>query len=74
MGVLLSTGILDEIRIALHLYDPAEGLEEILRDEPDIVFLDIEMGGLNGVAITSQLPPDSCFRWGDNMPVTSSMR
>lgn len=41
--------------------DPEEGLEAIRREIPDIVFLDIEMEDLNGIAIASQLPENTCF-------------
>ena len=41
--------------------NPTIGLEEIRRSRPDIVFLDIEMDGINGIAIASQLPEDTCF-------------
>lgn len=41
--------------------NPAEGLEAVLSTRPDIVFLDIEMDGLSGLAIASQLPEETCF-------------
>lgn len=41
--------------------DPAMGLEAIHKYRPDIVFLDIEMEGLTGIAIASQLPENTCF-------------
>ena len=41
--------------------NPAEGLEAVLETKPDIVFLDIEMDGLSGLAIASQLPEETCF-------------
>lgn len=41
--------------------DPAKGLEVIRRDRPAIVFLDIEMENVSGLAIASQLPPETCF-------------
>lgn len=41
--------------------DPTAALETIKREKPDIVFLDIEMDGINGLAIASQLPDDTCF-------------
>lgn len=41
--------------------DPAMGLEAIHKYSPDIVFLDIEMEGLTGIAIASQLPENTCF-------------
>lgn len=41
--------------------DPTAALETIKREKPDIVFLDIEMDGINGLAIASQLPEDTCF-------------
>lgn len=37
------------------------GLEAIHKYRPDIVFLDIEMEGLTGIAIASQLPENTCF-------------
>lgn len=36
---------------------PAKGLDDIRRERPDIVFLDIEMDGINGISIAAQLPP-----------------
>ena len=33
--------------------DPKEGLECILNDQPDIVFLDIEMDAMDGITIAS---------------------
>lgn len=36
--------------------NPEAGLEAIRLNKPDIVFLDIEMDGMNGLAIASQLP------------------
>lgn len=48
--------------IALQWFsDPEEGLEYIRRNKPDIVFLDIEMDGINGITIAAQLPEDTCF-------------
>lgn len=41
--------------------NPTDGLEEIRRSRPDVVFLDIEMDGINGISIASQLPEDTCF-------------
>lgn len=41
--------------------DPARGLEFILQTKPDVVFLDIEMDGINGLAIASRLPENTCF-------------
>lgn len=41
--------------------NPAEGLEEINRNKPDIVFLDIEMEDINGLHIASRLPEGTCF-------------
>lgn len=41
--------------------DPHEGLEAIRAYKPDIVFLDIEMDGISGLSIASQLPEDTCF-------------
>ena len=36
--------------------DPRIGLEEIIRTKPDLVFLDIEMNGLNGLDVAQALP------------------
>lgn len=41
--------------------DPVAGLESIRHDRPDIVFLDIEMDGINGISIATRLPEDTCF-------------
>lgn len=41
--------------------DPTEGLNAVKRDTPDIVFLDIEMDGVNGLQIATQLPENTCF-------------
>lgn len=41
--------------------DPAEGLKCIRLSKPDIVFLDIEMDGINGIEIAAQLPEGTCF-------------
>lgn len=36
--------------------DPVEGLQKVKDMHPDLVFLDIEMGGFNGIDIARQLP------------------
>ena len=36
--------------------DPITGLEKVKSSKPDIVFLDIEMGGINGIDIARELP------------------
>lgn len=41
--------------------EPRIGLEEIKREKPDIVFLDIEMNGLNGLEIAKKLPQKCCL-------------
>lgn len=41
--------------------DPVKGLDDIRRKRSDIVFLDIEMDGINGISIAAKLPPDTCF-------------
>lgn len=41
--------------------DPSEGLDNIQRNRPDIVFLDIEMDGINGLEIASRIPEGTCF-------------
>lgn len=41
--------------------NPMSGLEWINEHRPDIVFLDIEMEGINGISIASQLPDNTCF-------------
>lgn len=42
-------------------YNPEEGLDVVQRYKPDIVFLDIEMDGINGLEIASRLPESTCF-------------
>ena len=41
--------------------NPEEGLARIRTEHPDIVFLDIEMENITGLAIAAQLPPGTCF-------------
>lgn len=41
--------------------DPVEGLDAIRQHHPALVFLDIEMEGINGLTIATQLPDDTCF-------------
>ena len=41
--------------------NPTLGLEAILRNRPDIVFLDIEMEEASGLDIAQRLPHDTCF-------------
>lgn len=41
--------------------DPQEGLEIIRQFHPNIVFLDIEMEGTNGLDLAAQLPKECCF-------------
>lgn len=41
--------------------NPIAGLDAIRQSLPDIVFLDIEMEGINGLDIASQLPKGTCF-------------
>lgn len=38
--------------------EPRIGLEEIMRIKPDLVFLDIEMNGLNGLDVAKALPEE----------------
>lgn len=37
--------------------NPVRGMEQVKRSRPDILFLDIEMGDLNGVELARELPP-----------------
>lgn len=41
--------------------DPVEGMEYINGNKTDIVFLDIEMGEVNGLSVAAKLPEDTCF-------------
>ncbi len=41
--------------------DSEAGLEAVLQGGTDIVFLDIEMDGINGLQIASRLPENTCF-------------
>lgn len=36
--------------------DPIEGMEKVKESRPDILFLDIEMGGINGIDIAREIP------------------
>ncbi len=41
--------------------NPSEGLEHIISSRPDLVFLDIEMGEIDGLYIAGRLPEGTCF-------------
>lgn len=41
--------------------DPRLGLEAVLKNKPDIVFLDIEMNDINGLSIAKEIGPDVAF-------------
>ncbi len=41
--------------------EPRVGLEEIRRNKPDLIFLDIEMNSINGLDIAHALPKECCF-------------
>lgn len=41
--------------------EPHVGLEAIRREQPDLVFLDIRMNGMNGLEIARVLPPGCCL-------------
>lgn len=41
--------------------NPVEGLDYVRQNKPDIVFLDIEMDGINGLEIAARLPENTCF-------------
>ncbi|MDE5918115.1 MAG: LytTR family DNA-binding domain-containing protein [Duncaniella sp.] len=41
--------------------NPHAGLDVVNSSRPDIVFLDIEMDGINGLTIASKLPENTCF-------------
>lgn len=36
--------------------DPVKGLQQVKDTRPDLVFLDIEMGGINGIEVARELP------------------
>lgn len=41
--------------------DPVEGLSAVKRERPDLVFLDVEMNGLSGIDVASELPERTNF-------------
>lgn len=48
--------------LELHTYsEPRIGLEAIMREKPDIIFLDIEMNSITGLEIAQKLPQQSVF-------------
>lgn len=40
-------------------YDPIVGIEQVRLNHPDLLFLDIEMGGVSGVELARTLPKDT---------------
>ena len=51
---------LGNIDIAVYS-DPRLGLEAVLKNKPDIVFLDIEMNDINGLSIAKEIGSDVAF-------------
>ncbi|MBT8263859.1 MAG: response regulator transcription factor [Eudoraea sp.] len=51
----LLLGNFPEIEISGQFHEPQESIDFILRDEPDIVFLDIEMAGKTGLDIAIEI-------------------
>lgn len=51
-------GEFEELDIALVAENGLEAYEAILKEEPDIVFLDIEMPGMSGLEVVEQLPDE----------------
>lgn len=48
--------------ISLSTYsEPNIGMEKIKAEKPDLVFLDIEMNGVNGLDIAEELPKECCL-------------
>ncbi len=46
-----------ELRVVASLTDPAEGLEALIRGPlPDLLFLDVQMHGINGLELLRRLP------------------
>ena len=41
--------------------DPSRGLQAVMRDRPQVVFLDIDMGSQSGLEIAARLPQGTCF-------------
>ena len=53
-------GRLGNIDVAVYS-DPRLGLEAVLKNKPDIVFLDIEMNDINGLRIAKEIGSDVAF-------------
>lgn len=47
----------EHFEVVVRATDPLQGLEEVRAQTPDLVVLDIEMPGLDGIALASALPP-----------------
>ncbi len=47
-----------DVEIAGECGDGLSAVESILRESPDVVFLDVQMPGLDGFGVLAQLPPD----------------
>lgn len=49
---------MDDIRIAAECAGGAEAMEVLLRERIDVMFLDIQMPGIDGLQMTVSIPPD----------------
>jgi DNA-binding LytR/AlgR family response regulator len=51
-------GEFDEVEVVAVATNGLDAFNGILEHQPDVAFLDIEMPGMNGLDVVSQLPPD----------------
>ncbi|MDQ3076044.1 MAG: response regulator [bacterium] len=63
----LVTKLVQESYIVLSAKNGLEGLDQALRNHPDIILLDIVMPGMDGLTMLKKLREEGA--WGKNVPV-----
>lgn len=58
-GIRARLGRWPQVEIVAECGDAKEGMRDLRRHQPDVVFLDIEMPGADGFALLARLPPEA---------------
>jgi two-component system LytT family response regulator len=58
-GIEIRLGAYPDIEVVAHCENGREAVEAIARDQPDLMFLDIQMPGLSGLDVLARLPHES---------------